>query len=86
MRGRPELRDRFVGTMLIVLGASVVAGGAAFAAVGELAGFCLTLVAGIVAMFVGFLRASRSSRVPESGGSTSTSTAASTPRPTSRPV
>ena len=32
MRGRPELRDRFYGTLLIALGASVVAGGATFAA------------------------------------------------------
>jgi hypothetical protein len=84
MRARPELRDRFVGTMLIALGASVVAGGAAFAAAGELPGFCLTLVAGIVAMFVGFLRASRSSRVPETDASTAAST--STSDSTSRPV
>jgi hypothetical protein len=59
MRASPELKDRFVGTLLIVLGASVVAGGATFAAYGNLPGFCITLVVGIVAMFVGFLRASR---------------------------
>jgi hypothetical protein len=59
MRERPELRDRFIGTLLIVLGASIVAGGATFAAYGNLPGFCVTLVAGIVVMFVGFLRASR---------------------------
>jgi len=47
MRGRPELRDRFMGTLLIALGASVVAGGATFAAVGNLPGFCITLVLGI---------------------------------------
>ena len=59
MRGRPELRDRFIGTLLIALGATIVAGGATFAALGNLPGFCLTLVAGIVVMFLGFLRASR---------------------------
>jgi hypothetical protein len=59
MRGRPELRDRFIGTLLIALGATVVAAGAAFAATGMLAGFIATLVAGICLMFWGFLRASR---------------------------
>jgi hypothetical protein len=59
MRGRRELRDRFVGTLLIVVGASIVAGGATFAALGNLPGFCITLVAGIAVMFAGFLRASR---------------------------
>jgi hypothetical protein len=59
MRGRPELRDRFWGTLLIAIGATVVAGGATFAAVGNLPGFCITLVVGLVAMFAGFLRASR---------------------------
>lgn len=59
MRGRPELRDRFIGTLLIAVGASVVAGGATFAALGNLPGFCITLVAGIALMFAGFLRASR---------------------------
>jgi hypothetical protein len=62
MRGRPELKERFVGTVLIVIGASVVAGGATFAAYGNLPGFCITLVVGIIAMFVGFLRASRPMR------------------------
>jgi hypothetical protein len=65
MRGRPELRDRFIGTLLIALGATVVAGGAAFAATGVLAGFIGTLVAGICLMFWGFLRASRPVVVPE---------------------
>lgn len=59
MRGAPELRGRFYGTLLIALGASVVAGGATFAAFGNLPGFCITLVLGIVVMFAGFLRASR---------------------------
>ena len=65
MRGRPELRDRFVGTLLIALGATVVAAGAAFAATGLLVGFIGTLVAGICVMFWGFLRASRPIEVPE---------------------
>jgi len=59
MRGRPELKDRFVGTLLIAVGATIVAAGAAFAAAGVLAGFSLTLVAGICVMFSGFVRASR---------------------------
>jgi hypothetical protein len=58
MRGRPELKDRFVGTLLIAVGATIVAGGATFAAFGLIAGFILTLVAGIAVMFWGFLRAS----------------------------
>ena len=36
MRGRPELKDRFVGTLLIAVGATIVAGGSTFAALGEL--------------------------------------------------
>ncbi len=65
MRGRPELKDRFVGTLLIAIGATVVAAGAAFAATGLLIGFIATLVAGICLMFWGFLRASRPVVVPE---------------------
>lgn len=60
MRGHPELRDRFVGTLLIVLGATITAvGGSTFAALGELAAFSVMLLAGIAVMFWGFLRASR---------------------------
>jgi hypothetical protein len=59
MRGRPELKDRFVGTLLIAVGATVVAGGATFAALGMLTGFVVTLLIGICVMFWGFLRASR---------------------------
>jgi hypothetical protein len=59
MRGHPELRDRFVGTLLIAVGATIVAGGATFAAFGMVAGFIVTLVVGIAVMFGGFLRASR---------------------------
>jgi hypothetical protein len=59
MRSHPELRDRFVGTVLIAVGATIVAGGATFAAFGMVAGFIVTLVVGIAVMFGGFLRASR---------------------------
>ena len=59
MRGRPELRGRFYGVGLIALGATVVAGGSAFAAAGSFAGFSLTLAAGVAVMYVGFLVATR---------------------------
>jgi hypothetical protein len=60
MRGRPELRDRFAGTLVIALGATVIAGlGSAFAALGYLVPFSLSLLAGITVMFVGFVRAAR---------------------------
>lgn len=60
MRGRPELRDRFVGTLLIVAGASITAvAGSAFAAVGNAPAFSLALLAGVAVMFSGFLRATR---------------------------
>ena len=65
MRGRAELRDRFFGTLLIALGATVIAGfGSAFAALGYLAAFTISLLAGIAIMFWGFLRASRHARSP----------------------
>ena len=64
MRGHPELKDRFIGTLLIALGATIVAGGAAFAAEGEVLGFTVTLLVGISTMFWGFLRASRPVMVP----------------------
>jgi hypothetical protein len=67
MRGRPELRDRFTGTLLIALGATVIAGfGSAFAALGRLLLFSLALLVGISVMFWGFLRASRQSSRPQS--------------------
>ncbi|HEX5950228.1 MAG TPA: hypothetical protein VFZ96_04450 [Actinomycetota bacterium] len=64
MRGRPELRDRFLGTLGIAIGATVVAAGSAFAASGNVAGFSATLAAGISAMFWGFLRATRRVAAP----------------------
>jgi len=59
MRSQPNLRDRFVGTLQIAIGATVVAAGSAFAATGFLPGFSITLAVGIYVMFRGFLRASR---------------------------
>ena len=62
MRGRPELRNRFNGVLLIALGALVVAGGAAFAAAANFAGFSITLAGGVAVMYWGFLTATRVSR------------------------
>jgi hypothetical protein len=63
MRGRDELRPRFVGTLLIAVGATVIAGfGSAFAALGNLAAFSVALLVGIAVMYAGFLRASRPAR------------------------
>ena len=59
MRGRPELRDRFSGTLGIAVGATIVAAGSAFALTGQVVGFSATLAVGIVVMFWGFVRASR---------------------------
>jgi hypothetical protein len=61
MRGRSDLRDRFVGTLLVAAGATITAAaGSAFAAVGNLPAFSLALLAGVAVMFAGFLRATRS--------------------------
>lgn len=60
MRGRPELKDRFMGTLWIAIGATVIAGvGSAFAALGNLPVFSIALLVGIATMFWGFLRASK---------------------------
>jgi hypothetical protein len=60
MRGRPELRDRARGTLVIAAGATVIAGaGSAFAALGHLLPFSLSLLVGIAVMYGGFLLASR---------------------------
>lgn len=73
MRGRPELRDRSWGTVLIALGATVIAAfGSAFAALGELLLFSASLLVGVTVMFVGFLRASRRPTPERSLGSTRT--------------
>jgi hypothetical protein len=61
MRGRPELRGMFVGTLLVAAGATITAAaGSAFAAVGNLPAFSLSLLAGVAVMFMGFRRASES--------------------------
>ncbi len=61
MRGIPELRDRFYGTLLIGAGATIVAVGTGVGA-GVAKSFVvvsLGLLAGIVVMFLGFLRTTR---------------------------
>lgn len=62
MGGQPELRNRFYGTLLIALGALVVAVGAAFAADANFAGFSVTLAGGVGVMYWGFLTATRRAR------------------------
>jgi peptidoglycan/LPS O-acetylase OafA/YrhL len=59
MRGRPGLQDRFLGTLAIAIGATVVAAGSAFALSGNVVGFSTTLATGISVMFWGFVRATR---------------------------
>lgn len=75
MRGAAHLRDRFWGTLWIAVGATIVAAGSAFALQGLLAGFSLTLAAGIGTMFYGFVRSSR----PVTAADRSTQAAASPP-------
>ena len=61
MRGRPELRNRFIGTLLVAAGATITAAaGSAFAALGNLPAFSIALLAGVAVMFAGFLRATES--------------------------
>jgi hypothetical protein len=68
MRGRPELRDRFVGTLLIAIGATIVAiGSGVGAGLDVVPIFSIGLLAGITVMFWGFLRASRH-QVPVGAG------------------
>jgi MFS family permease len=67
MRGRPDLRGRFYGALLIAIGALIVAGGAAFAAAGNFAGFSLTLAVGVGVMYWGFLTAARRPSVRSPG-------------------
>jgi hypothetical protein len=61
MRGRSELRNRFIGTLLVAAGATITAAaGSAFAALGNLPAFSIALLAGVTVMFAGFLRATES--------------------------
>jgi hypothetical protein len=65
MRGRPDLRHRFTGTLLVAAGATITAAaGSAFAALGNLPAFSLSLLAGVAVMFVGFRRATESRPSP----------------------
>jgi hypothetical protein len=60
MRGRPELRDRFLGTLGIAVGATIVAiGSGVGAGLDVVPVFSICLALGIAVMFWGFLRASR---------------------------
>lgn len=60
MWGRPELRDRFVGTLAIAIGATIVAVGSGVGAGLDIVLlFSVGLAAGVAVMFWGFLRASR---------------------------
>jgi len=62
MRGRPELRDRFLGTLGIAVGATIVAiGSGVGAGLDVVPVFSICLALGIAVMFWGFLRASRTS-------------------------
>ena len=65
MRGRPELRDRFMGTLLIAIGATIVAIGSGIGAgLDVVPVFSIGLLGGIAVMFWGFLRASRTVPAP----------------------
>lgn len=60
MRGRPELRNRTAGTVLIAVGATVVAVGSGIGAAFDVVPlFSASLAAGIALMFYGFLQAGR---------------------------
>jgi hypothetical protein len=60
MKGRPELKDRTMGTFGIAVGATIVAIGSGIGAAFHIVPlFSAGLAAGIVVMFLGFLRASR---------------------------
>jgi hypothetical protein len=66
MRGRPELGDRFTGTLLIAIGATIVAIGSGIGAgLNVVPLFSISLLAGIAVMFWGFVRASRPGPKPE---------------------
>jgi hypothetical protein len=68
MRGRPELRARFAGTLLIAVGATIVAiGSGVGAGLDVVPVFSIGLLAGVAVMFWGFLRASGPHPRPGSG-------------------
>ncbi len=60
IRGRAEMRDRFLGTLLIAAGSTIVfiASGVG-AGLGNFVVFSVGLAAGVTVMFMGFLRATR---------------------------
>ena len=60
MRGREDLRNRFLGTSLIAIGATIVAiGSGVGAGLGNFALFSITLAGGAAVMYWGFLVATR---------------------------
>lgn len=60
MRGKEELRDRFLGTTLIAIGATIVAiGSGVGAGLGNFALFSISLAAGAAVTYWGFLVATR---------------------------
>jgi hypothetical protein len=60
MRGREDLRNRFLGTSLIAVGATIVAiGSGVGAGLGNFALFSITLAVGAAVMYWGFLVATR---------------------------
>jgi len=71
MRKSPEMRDRSAGTILIAVGATVVAiGSGVGAGMGQVWLFAISLAIGVGIMFGGFLRASgaRRSSAPQNPG------------------
>lgn len=70
MRGRPELHDRYLGTLGIAIGATIVAiGSGVGAGLNVVPVFSIGLAAGIAVMFWGFVRASRPSALPSKSAS-----------------
>jgi hypothetical protein len=70
MRGRPESRDRLLGTVGIAVGSTVVAIGSGIGAGLDVVPlFSVGLAAGIAVMFWGFLRASRPAAAPTASAS-----------------
>lgn len=73
LRGAPEQRPRFQGTLLIAAGVVLAASGGAFAFAGRSGGLALALGLGACVMYAGFHRASRPDRrrAPVGGGAAS---------------